>query len=134
MTLRTSLLPLAIAGLALGLGGCFVSVDDGHGHDHLATYEPCTFDDECLHSDICEPITVTSDSGRTVTDGMCTHGCFDDLDCPRGVTSGYVGACVDFGSGALCYERCDFDSDCPVGFLCYDCANGWCGDPICLPG
>lgn len=135
MTQRTLLLPLLAALAAVGASGCFVSVDDGGGgggRDYLATYEPCVADSECLPADFCEPVTVTI-SGRTVSDAICTHDCYDDLDCPRGVISGLVGACVDFGDGPVCYERCDYDSDCPSGFYCIDCANGWCGDPICLP-
>ena len=129
MILRTSLLAL-VGAVGLLSSGCFVSVDDDPVY--LNTYEPCLFSSDCLPEDDCVDITVTNPSGRTVTDGMCTHGCVDDLDCPVSPGSGLSGACYEIGgASALCYERCDGDFDCPSGFGCYPTTG--VPDAICLP-
>lgn len=129
MIMRTSLLALAGA-VGILASGCFVTVDDDPD-GFTRTYDPCLSSAECFPEDDCVEITVSS-GGRTVTDGMCTHGCFDDRDCPIGVGSGLVGGCYEVGgASALCYERCDFDSDCPLGFACY--ATSGVVDFICLP-
>jgi len=123
--------PTALA-LTLALGaaalaqGCVVVTDDDPGPTYLDTYEPCARSSQCLPEDDCFEITVDSGS-RVVTDGMCTHGCLDDLDCP------YGGACYDLGDGFLCYDRCRDDFDCPPGFGCLDTVGGAPGDAICLP-
>ena len=128
MMMRTSLLALAAVVGSLA-SGCFVSVDDDPVY--LRTYEPCGSSSQCVPEDDCVEISVSTPDGRTVIDGMCTHGCFDDGDCPVSY-SGLIGGCYEVGgASALCYERCDFDSDCPGGFACYPTSG--VADAICLP-
>jgi hypothetical protein len=124
MTLRTSLLALAAATGFLA-SGCVVESSP------QATYEWCDFDSDCNARDNCVSISVTNPGGFTVTDAMCTHGCLDDSDCPLS-NAGYAGACYEVGgASALCYERCDTDLDCTVGFGCYPTSG--IPDAICLP-
>lgn len=117
--------------VALGLGS---SACTGGGGDDvvvlLDTYEPCALTEECVPEDLCLEIS-TETAGRIVTDAICTHECFDDLDCPSSVT-GLPGACLDIGSGPFCYERCFDDLDCPSGFACTDTFGG-AQDSVCLP-
>lgn len=129
MILRTSLLAL-VGAVGLLASGCFVSVNDDPVY--LDTYEPCDVSSDCVPGDDCVDITVTNPDGFTVNDGMCTHGCVSDADCPTSPGSLLAGACYEVGgASALCYERCDFDSDCPFGFACYPTSG--VPDAICLP-
>ena len=127
--IRTSSLAVTAA-LALGISGCGGGGGDAGGELLLDTYEPCPATEECVPSDVCLEVT-TDTGGRVVTDAICTHECFDDLDCPISVT-GLEGACIDIGSGFHCYERCLEDADCPAGFGCVDTEDP-VPDAICLP-
>jgi hypothetical protein len=130
---------LAVAALfAFLVSGCFVVVEEERRSPpppsdpvYQATYEWCDFDSDCEPSDDCVSITITNPEGFTVSDGMCTHACADDADCPLS-NAGYAGACYEVGgASALCYERCELDSDCTIGFGCYPTSG--VPDAICLP-
>lgn len=140
MTLRTWLLPLAATALALGASGCFVTVDDGDpAYTYPLAYEWCVDDRDCDVEDWCEYQTFTYEDPYdprrdvTVSDGLCTHDCGSDYDCPEDWETGMQGACYDVGYGFLCYQRCFVDSDCPSGYACIDTVGGVTGDAICLP-
>ncbi len=115
---------MIVALAAMAGSGCIVTTDDDY-----ADYEPCTFDSDC-DSFRCE--SVTADWGdRVTTDAICTRGCRDELDCDI-TASGLDGTCAAIGSGPfLCYESCDFDSDCAGGFRCGELDTT--GFFVCLP-
>lgn len=139
MNLRASLFTLP---LALAATGCIITSDGGgrapvEDYTYPDAYAACSSDLICDPQDDCvlHELSYEDRLGRTVTvaDGLCTHGCRDDLDCPESWYSGIQGACYDIGYGFLCYERCFVDSDCPTGFYCIDTVGGVSGDAICLP-
>jgi hypothetical protein len=129
MIRRTGL--LIVSALAVAASGCFGGGDGEviveEEQVFLDTYEPCEVTEQCVPSDLCLEITTDVD-GRFVTDAICTHECFDDLDCPISV-NGLGGACIDIGSGLFCYEGCIDDLDCPAGFACLDTFQA----SVCLP-
>ncbi len=122
--LRTLALPLTLA--LLPLGGCVVVSD---------FYEGCFDSQDCVAGATC--FTVTNPTNG-IPDSFCSASCVDDLDCPVDVATGYGGACFSVESGSeiddlvvpICYARCDFDTDCPLGFGCFDTTAA---DPVCLP-
>jgi hypothetical protein len=124
-------LTMLVALAAMGGTGCVVVTDDDDVivDDTLLDYEPCTFDSDC-DSFRCE--SVTADWGdRITTDSICTRTCVDELDCDV-TDSGLDGTCAAIGSGPfLCYESCDFDSDCAGGFRCGELDTT--GFFVCLP-
>ena len=123
MTMKrlTSTLGLMTAALiALGASGCVV-VADGN----LRDYEPCAFNSDC-DSFRCESVVGVWGDGVTTIDSICTVGCFDGLDCAS-TRNGFAGTCASVEGGAdVCYETCQFDEDCPLGFACSTAS-------ICLP-
>lgn len=97
-----------------------------------AAYEECSFDADCETGAFCA--TISTDAG---IGDMCTFSCASDFDCPG--ANGYAGACYtlfgDPSGAAVCYARCDFDDDCPLGFRCVTATMGGVAtDAICLPG
>ncbi len=135
MLLRHCLVGL---GLTMCATGCFVTVEDD-SYSYSLAYAPCYDDGECDGRDFCAWHELSYpdpyDSRRTVVveDGICTHGCGSDAQCPDSPVSGLQGACYDIGYGLLCYERCFDDYDCPSGFYCVSTVGGVTGDAICLP-
>lgn len=110
--------------IAAALSGCFVPADSRQDF-----YEECAITADCRNLDAsCEVITADWDDGRSETAGICTAGCRDDFDCP--FSNGNDGICVDFDGRALCYESCQTDIDCDLGFRCSD-VDGFVG--ACLP-
>lgn len=108
---------------ALGASGCVVTSVDPY---YQAVYESCGFVSDCdANADFCQRIVTDWPDGISSENSICTYGCFDDFDCISS-TSGNPGICEDLGRGTgfLCYEACDFDSDCDIGFAC---------EGICLP-
>lgn len=101
---------------ALGASGCVVS--------NQQTYESCASTASCANiDDFCQTIIADWPDGIRSENSICTYGCFDDFDCVSS-TSGNFGVCEDLGAGFLCYESCDFDYDCDIGFAC---------EGVCLP-
>ncbi|MAQ16859.1 MAG: hypothetical protein CMN30_18960 [Sandaracinus sp.] len=118
--LKTALLG-TLGMVALGASGCVVVLDD---------YEPCDFDSDC-DSGRCETVTVSWPDGSRVQDAFCTVGCFDDFDCQY-TAAGLPGTCDSLGGGPfICWETCDFDSDCAPGWVCDVSRDGF--DSYCLP-
>lgn len=116
---------MIVAFAAMAGSGCIVTTDDDY-----ADYEPCVFDSDC-DSFRCESITASWPDGTVTTDSICTRGCFDELDCDI-TANGFDGTCAAIGSGPfLCYETCEFDSDCPSGFDCGELDRT--GFFVCLP-
>ncbi|NOY94048.1 MAG: hypothetical protein GXP55_22930 [Deltaproteobacteria bacterium] len=115
---------LTLALLGLLATGCFAD-------SFTPAYDPCLSSSECEALLTCTPMSV--DYGSYVaSDAMCTQGCSSDANCPL-TFAGYEGACFSISGGpAICYERCDTDSDCASGFGCTDTVGGAL-DAICLP-
>lgn len=112
-----------LAFCAFGFSGCII-LDDN------PTYDTCGFDSDC-QSNLCHDISI--DYGDYIaTNGICTHFCSSDAQCPIGVTN-EPGGCYRLSASEpfVCYERCFGDGDCPTGFTCADVAGS--DDQICLP-
>lgn len=95
------------------------------------TYSFCADTTDCADlDDQCVLLTVPA-AGTSGT--QCTHGCSSDLDCES--SFGFPGACYDVeAAGFLCYQTCDFDSDCYSSSVCVEIAlGGGTIDFICLP-
>ena len=120
-----------IALLASVSGGCAVTVVDLD----LPPYEVCDFNSDCdpVTTDGCFDVTV--DDGLTVSSSaICSLICDSDLDCPDSAVTFLPGACIAFFfEDPICYERCEFSTDCPAGFDCLDAAGDFVFDPVCLP-
>ncbi len=118
-----------------------------------AVYGTCFDIDDCtLAATRCEELIVDF-AGAEFENAICTVGCRElgarSADCPRGVVTTRFGSCYpsDAAGGEtdmpVCFEPCDRDLDCLVGFRCLSdidlCpAEGECdidpGDSICVPG
>ena len=115
---------LLAAALTLACSGCLVDT-------FTPAYDLCVDSSECDAGLTCTTLTVDYGSYSS-TGSMCTVGCSTDLDCPT-THAGYDGACFSIGGNPpICYERCDYDYDCPSGFSCTDTVGGAL-DAICLP-
>lgn len=94
------------------------------------TYASCIDTDSCSdRDDVCIALTVPAagTSGR-----FCSHGCTSHFDCESNF--GFDGACYDVeGAGFLCYQTCEFDSDCYSSSVCVEISVGGALDFICLP-
>lgn len=103
-------LAVAVGALSAGAAGC--TVDD--------TYASCTGDLDCNDvDDRCRFVTIPADSfGPGTSGGFCTHECASDAACEYNF--GYDGVCyaLEEDPTFLCYQQCDFDSDCWSGNVC----------------
>ncbi|MEQ8458637.1 MAG: hypothetical protein RLO52_14665 [Sandaracinaceae bacterium] len=96
------------------------------------TYEVCTSTPDCLDSaDECFEVDIP----QAATFGrFCTNACGSDVDCQP--ANGFGGVCYALGGDptALCYQQCDFDSDCYPGSVCIEVdLGGGVIDFICTP-
>lgn len=64
----------------------------------------CRDDMDCARGSFCL-------TGRDFPDGMCTHDCDFDRDCPS------YARCVE-DEGGVCLLECDVDRDCPARYEC----------------
>jgi len=112
---------IALGLFALGTAGCVVD-------DTSALYEGCSTLGDCSGAaDECFDIAWGGGRG-----GMCSLYCDVDANCP-----GWA-ACYELVGDPLgttiCYERCDDDFDCDIGFQCTTATIGGIPvDAICLP-
>lgn len=86
----------------------------------------------------CTEITQPWSNG-TVVDSICTNGCSSDYECATSYNGSY-GLCSTTAvlgrQAGTCFERCYYDSDCAVGFVCSDSkeVSGLKGtEQICVP-
>ncbi len=96
------------------------------------TYSYCFDSSDCSDlDDQCVRLTVPA----AATDGQyCTHSCAGDFDCESNF--GFAGACydVEFSGVFLCFQTCDFTSDCYSSSVCQQIdLGGGVIDFICLP-
>jgi hypothetical protein len=116
-------------------------------------YDACYAVDDCVETaTLCAELSVDF-AGFTHSNAICTLACETQgplsPDCPRGLV-GRFGSCYPssavggIGDTLVCFEPCDFDGDCQLGFRCLG-AEGLCGadltscpigetDAICVPG
>ena len=119
----------------------------------IPVYDTCFNVTDCVESaTLCEELAVEF-SGLVYENAICTAECSDEgllsSDCPRAFV-GRQGSC--YPSSAIggiddtlvCFEPCDSDSDCLIGFRCLT-ALDLCGvgaepcpiapvDALCVPG
>lgn len=117
---------VALFASSLFLSGCVV-VTERPFYDRCVTTEDCAID-----ADACYQITY-DDGVVSTTDGLCSAECASDLDCPS--SNGYAGACYSLSAGSpfICFERCDYNTDCPAFYDCIPASAGGLADAICLP-
>ena len=98
--------------------------------DGPLSYEACS-DPGCgMAGDSCFDIVVRAEA----TDGaMCTNSCASNSECAS--ANGFAGACYSLeGSLAVCYQRCDRNSDCNTNTTCVSTTlPGGTLDGICVP-
>jgi hypothetical protein len=116
-------------------------------------YDACHTVDDCVETaTLCEELQVDF-AGFTHSNAICTLPCDVEgvlsPDCPRSLL-GRFGSCYPSSAVGgiddtlICFEPCDFDADCQLGFRCLG-AEGLCGaevascpidetDAICVPG
>ena len=98
--------------------------------DGPLSYEACS-DPGCgMAGDSCFDIVVRAEA----TDGaMCTNSCASNSECAS--ANGFAGACYSLeGSLAVCYQRCDRNSDCNTSTTCVSTTlPGGTLDGICVP-
>jgi len=116
-------------------------------------YDTCYTVDNCVETaTLCEELAVDF-AGFTHINAICTLACQTEgsvsPDCPRAWV-GRFGSCYPSSAAGgiddtlICFEPCDIDADCQLGFRCLG-AEGLCGadpsscpieenDAICVPG
>lgn len=96
-----------------------------------ASYDACVDSSECLEAeDQCFMVTIPAAS---TSGNFCSRACSSDVDCPS--SAGGDGACYDVESaGFLCYQQCEFDSDCFPASVCIELTlPGDVTDFVCVP-
>lgn len=116
-------------------------------------YDACNTVENCVETaSLCEEFAVNF-AGFTYVNSVCTLGCEAEgpisADCPRALV-GRFGSCYPSSVAGgiddmlVCFDPCDFDEDCQIGFRCLG-AVGLCGvdlsscpiganDAVCVPG
>jgi hypothetical protein len=123
-TMRTCLLTLLFAATAALAAGC--------GSDTYAGCNDISGDDCIFASDRCISVGTSATQGA-----FCSQLCSFDSQCP--ISFGFNGACLDVnGSGVdVCYQRCEFESDCFFSSTCIEVQTIVPGlvfsDFVCLP-
>lgn len=97
------------------------------------TYEECrSGGDGCDRAvDQCFALSIPAE--RTSGE-FCSRICTGDFDCDR--NRGWEGVCYSLGSDPtpLCFQQCDFNSDCEFGSVCIEVSlGGGLIDFICVP-
>jgi len=113
---------LAFAALAVGCGNV------GGTYEECYSEEP--FCDRAV--DQCWEVEVRSEA---TLGAFCSRICGGDFDCDN--NRGWTGACYILGTTdttPLCYQRCDFNSDCEFGSVCIEVDDGsGFFEAICVP-
>jgi hypothetical protein len=138
---------ISVAAAVLIVSAC----SDDTGYQSLV-YDSCFSVNDCVEAaSLCEELAVEF-GGLEYLNAICTRECAEQgplsLDCPRAYV-GRLGSCYPSSVGGgiddarVCFEPCDFDDDCLVGFRCLS-ASDLCGnaeqcpiapsDAICVPG
>lgn len=94
------------------------------------TYTVCNTSADCVDGDTCWLVQL----GPAATSGQfCSYTCGSDFDCESNL--GFSGACYSLeGTNFLCYQRCEFDSDCYLSSLCVQVLSTTGGiDFVCVP-
>ena len=111
----------ALIVLALSVSAC--TVDD--------TYASCVDGADCADpADQCLEVSIPAEG---TFGAMCSYGCTSHATCePSGF---FDGVCYSLeGSAAICYQQCDFDSDCWSRNVCISVdLGGGLIDLICVP-
>lgn len=136
-----------LAAVALLLAGC-----SSPSEFTVLLYDACFRVEDCVETaSLCEELAVEF-SGVEFSNAICTTECAATgplaPDCARAVI-GRPGSCYPSSVAGgiddtlVCFEPCDFDTDCLFGFRCLD-ALDLCGadpscpiglnDAICVPG
>ena len=116
------LLWVALSAMVLGLGAGGCTIDD--------TYASCISTSDC--NDIADECLEVDIPAASTFGGFCSHGCSSDFECEYNF--GYDGVCYGLdGSSAICYQQCDFDTDCWSGNVCIEIGVGGLVDFICVP-
>jgi len=119
----------------------------------IQVYDACNTVEDCVETATrCEELAVDF-AGFTYVNYVCTLGCEAEgpisADCPRALV-GRFGSCYPRSVAGgiddilVCFDPCDFDEDCLLGFRCLG-AVGLCGadlsscpvdenDAVCVPG
>ena len=123
---------------AFGAAGCIVTTSSDPGpvvvDEGALLYERCVDDLDCdAAADGCYEVDTDVGVGA-----MCSAQCFDASDCLAirgGVGAVCYGLAGDPSGISICYEQCDFESDCAVGLSCTDALDpsGALIDRICVP-
>ncbi|MFK7991136.1 MAG: hypothetical protein AB8I08_34270 [Sandaracinaceae bacterium] len=113
----------ALGGLMLALGSAGCTIDD--------TYGGCNTTADCADPlDQCLEVSIPAEG---TLGAFCSSGCDSDLQCESAF--GFPGRCYSLeGSSNICYQACDFDSDCFSSSVCIEVAlDGGVVDFICVP-
>ena len=112
------------------LAGEFCDVDGFCVADD--TYRGCNDTADCLDPlDLCWEVDIPESGtfGR-----FCSNECASDVDCQPANAFGGVCYAIAADPTFLCYQQCDFDSDCFLGSVCIEVdLGGGLLDLICVP-
>lgn len=141
---------LLLAILAIAAAGCSseVIVTPGCIDDlDCASGEFCDVDGFCVPDDTYRACDVTADCLDPIDQcwevdlpaegtfgNFCSNECGADVDCQP--ANGFGGVCyaIEADPIFLCYQQCDFDSDCYLGSVCVEVdLGGGVFDLICAP-
>ncbi len=87
-------------------------------------FSPCTNVRSCAGIPSAQCIAVAD--GYPM--GHCTRACTTDTQCGDG------GICLAFGSGRVCFQRCDTGTDCRAGYQCFLArGEGSSAERACFP-
>ncbi|MEC7521431.1 MAG: hypothetical protein VYE22_16250 [Myxococcota bacterium] len=111
---------LAFAALAVGCGNIG------------GTYEECYSDNTCDRAvDQCFSVSIPAEA---TSGDFCSRVCSSDFDCDG--NRGWGGVCYSLGSDPtpICFQQCDFNSDCEFSSVCIEVSlGGGVVDFICVP-
>lgn len=98
------------------------------------TYTYCASSSECEVAESCFEVTTNATGGGIATSGaFCSQECTSDLDCERNL--GFPGSCMVVDDiGSICFQECDYRSDCFSSSDCYDFTDvSRFTNRVCLP-
>jgi hypothetical protein len=105
---------MRISSLWVVLAFVVMSVLGGCAAGNTPTYANCSISADC--SAVSDTCVLVMNSGST---RMCSRPCSTGTDCPTSRDGTAFGVCLPVATGSTyCYSHCNFDSDCPVGWMC----------------
>ena len=127
--MKKALITTASAFALLMLGGTGCVVDD--------TYASCRSDSSC--NDTADQCVFVAVPDARTQGGFCSYGCTTDAACESNF--GFPGRCYEIlpapgepANPRVCFQECDFDSDCWSFSLCVEVDDGTgFFQAICLP-